>query len=185
MPVADIGQDEPRVFPTVNQLAHHDTSHRLLYMAVAGHRFCLRLGDVERLLPLMRIQPVPQGPDYLLGLMNLRGEAVPVLDLARRLGLDTAARYTLDTPVVLATVGELRAGLLVDEVQGVRAVPRAALRGDALFRDGLPPVLSAVTGSEGTALLLDTLRILDIDLSGLSQPLALNDELLALSRETA
>ena len=167
----------------MNHLTHNDTSHRLLYLAVAGHRFCLRLGDVERLLPLMQVQRVPEGPDYLLGLMNLRGEAVPVLDLARRLNLPAAAPYSLDTPVVLVSLGTLRAGLVVDEVQGVRAVPRAALRGDALFRDGLPPVLSAVTSAEGTTLLLDTLRILDIDLSGLSQPLALDDELLSLCRE--
>ncbi len=170
-------------FPTVNRLADNDTSHRLLYMAVAGHHFCLRLGDVERLLPLMQVQSVPEGPDYLLGVMNLRGEAVPVLDLARRLNLPAVARYALDTPVVLAAIGGLRAGLVVDEVQGVRTVPRAALRGDALFRDGLPPVLSAVTSSDGTALLLDALRILDIDLSGLSRPLALDDELLSLCRE--
>jgi len=169
----------------VNHLAQNDASHRLLYLAVAGHRFCLRLGDVERLLPLMRIQHVPDGPDYLVGLMNLRGDAVPVLDLAKRLNLPTTIRYTLDTPVVLAGIGSLRAGLLVDEVQGVRTVPRAAMRGDALFRDGLPPVLSAVTSGDSTALLLDTLRLLDIDLSGLSQPLALDDQLLALCREPA
>lgn len=167
----------------MNNAVNNDNTHRLLYLAVAGHRFCLRLGEVERLLPLMRVQPVPEGPDYLLGLMNLRGEAVPLLDLARRLNLPAAARYTLETPVVLVSIGTLRAGLLVDEVQGVRKVPRAALRGEALFRDGLPPVLSAVTGTEGTTLLLDALRILDIDLSGLSQPLALDDELLSLCRE--
>lgn len=170
--------------PTVNSVASNDNLHRLLYLALAGHRFCLRLGDVERLLPLMRVQPVPEGPDYLLGVMNLRGEAVPILDLALRLNLDTPANYALDTPVVLAAIGSLRAGLVVDEVQGVRAVPRSALRGDALFRDGLPPVLSAVTSGDGTALLLDTLRILDIDLSGLSQPLALDEELLSLCRES-
>lgn len=167
----------------MNSVANKDTLHRLLYLVVAGHRFCLRLGDVERLLPLMQVQHVPEGPDYLLGLMNLRGEAVPILDLARRLNLPAIANHTLDTPVVLAAVGSLRAGLVVDEVQGVRAVPRSALRGDALFRDGLPPVLSAVTSRDGTALLLDALRILDIDLSGLSQPLALGDELLSLCRE--
>lgn len=170
------------VSPAVNSVANNDTLHRLLYLVVAGHRFCLRLGDVERLLPLMRVQHVPEGPDYLLGLMNLRGEAVPILDLARRLHLPAAANYALDTPVVLAAIGRLRAGLVVDEVLGVRAVPRSALRGDALFRDGLPPVLSAVTSRDGTALLLDALRILDIDLSGLSQPLALDDELLSLCR---
>ncbi len=167
----------------MNSAANNDALHRLLYMAVAGHLFCLRLNDVERLLPLMRVQRVPEGPDYLLGVMNLRGEAVPVLDLGRRLNLTTTSHYALDTPVVLAAIGSLRAGLVVDEVRGVRAVPRSALRGDSLFRDGLPPVLSAVTSGDGTALLLDALRILDIDLSGLSQPLALNDELLSLCRE--
>ncbi len=165
--------------------ANNEAQHRLLYLAVAGHRFCLRLGDVERLLPLMQMQRVPDGPGHLLGLMNLRGEAVPVLDLARRLNLAAAREHQLDTPVVLATIGHLRAGLVVDEVLGVRAVPRSALRGDALFRNGLPPVLSAVTDNNGTALLLDTLRILDLDLSGLSHPLALDDELLALCRESA
>lgn len=170
------------VFLTVNRAVNNNALHRLLYMVVAGHRFCLRLGDVERLLPLMQVQRVPEGPDYLLGVMNLRGEAVPILDLARRLNLPSSADYALDTPVVLVAIGSLRAGLVVDEVQGVRAVPRSALRGDALFRDGLPPVLSAVTSNDGTALLLDALRILDIDLSGLSQPLALDEELLSLCR---
>lgn len=165
--------------------ATNDAQHRLLYLVVAGHRFCLRLTDVERLLPLMQIQRVPEGPEHLLGVMNLRGEAVPVLDLARRLNLAAASDYRLDTPVVLAAIGNLRAGLVVDEVVGVRSVPRSALRGDALFRNGLPPVLSAVTGNDGTALLLDTLRILDLDLSGLSQPLSLDGELLALCREAA
>lgn len=160
-----------------------DTAQHLLQVGVAGHRFCLRLGDVERLLPLMLWQSVPGGPDYLLGIMNLRGEAVPLIDLARRLGLEACTPPGLDMPVVLAGVGSLRAGLLVDEVRGVRQVPRSALRGDALFRDGLPPVLCAVMDDEGGALLLDTLRILDIDLSGVEQPLRLGEELLALCKE--
>jgi len=156
---------------------------RFLFVRVAGHRFCLRLDDVERLLPLMLLQPVPEGPDYLMGLMNLRGQPVPVVDLARRLGLPACAGHPLEAPVVLAGLGGLRAGLVVDEVLGVQAVPRPALRGEALFRDGLPPVLSAVATNGGTALQLDTLRILDIDLSGLTPSLVLEGELLALCRQ--
>lgn len=172
-------------FPSVSNQPISDTQQRLLDIVVAGHRFCLRLADVERLLPLMQVQSVPGGPDYLVGLMNLGGEAVPLLDLARRLDLAGTADYALDTPVVLAAVGNLRAGLVVSDVHGVRSVPRSALRGGALFRDGLPPVLSLVTGGEGSALLLNTLRIVDIDLSELAQPLALDDELLSLCREAA
>lgn len=159
------------------------SSLSLLFVTVAGHRFCLRLHDVERLLPLMHLQAVPDGPAYLLGLMNLRGVAVPVLDLARRLNLPDPRRYELDTPVLLVSLGGLRAGLVVDAVQGVQAIPRSALRGEALFRDGIPPVLSAVAHHGSTALLLDALRILDMDLSGLSAPLALDEELRNLCRE--
>ncbi|MDP2809057.1 MAG: CheW domain-containing protein [Rhodocyclaceae bacterium] len=164
-----------------------DPSYQFLFATAGGCRFCLRLGDVERLLPLMQIQPVPDAPPYLAGIMNLAGEAVPVIDLARRLGLGDSPAYHLDNPVLLARAGGpggRLAGLVVDDVLGVKRVPREAMRGEDLFRDGLPPVLGAVILDDGAALLLDSLRILDIDLSGLAEPLTLGEELLALSRET-
>ncbi|MBI4742166.1 MAG: chemotaxis protein CheW [Betaproteobacteria bacterium] len=159
-------------------------AHRYLFVSVEEHRFCLRLAEVERLLPLMQLQPVPGAPAYLLGIMNLRGEAAPVLDLALRLGIAKRTPYRLDTSVLLVRSDGKEAGLVVDDVQGVKNVPRSAVRGEGLFRDGLPPVLGVVVMDDGAALLLDTLRVLDIDLSGLSEPLALGEELLDLCRET-
>ncbi len=169
----------PRTFPDSADAG----AHRYLFVVVEDHRFCLRLTDIERLLPLARLQPVPNGPDYLIGLMNLRGEALPIVDLALRLGIPRHAGYRLDAPIVLADVGGSQAGLLVDDVIGVRAVPRAEIRAEGLFRDGLPPVLGAIVGADGTALVLDSLRILDLDLAGLAQPLTLDDGLLALCRQ--
>lgn len=160
-----------------------DPSYQFLFATAGGCRFCLRLGDVDRLLPLMQVQPVPEAPPYLVGIMNLAGEAVPVIDLAHRLGLSDSPAYRMDNPVLLTRVGGRQAGLVVDDVLGVKRIPRGAIRGEDIFRDGLPPVLGAVILDDGAALLLDSLRILDIDLSGLSEPLALGEELLALCRE--
>ena len=165
-------------------VAGGDTAYQFLFALSGRCRFCLKLGDVERLLPLMQIQPVPDAPPYLAGIMNLAGEAVPVIDLARRLGLGDNQPYRLDNPVLLIHAGGRRAGLIVDEAFGIKRVPREAVRGEALFRDGLPPVLGAVVMDDGSALLLDSSRILDIDLSGLAEPLRLGDGLLALCRET-
>ena len=75
------------------------------------------------------------------------------------------------------------AGLLVDDVLGVRQVSREDIRGDALFHNASSPVLGAVAFSDGTALLLDAVRILDIDLSGLEDELCLSSELLSLCQE--
>lgn len=166
------------------QAAGSDQSYQFVFASAGGCRFCLRLADVERLLPLMRIQRVPDAPSYMLGIMNLAGDAVPVVDLARRLGLPDMAPYRLDNPVLLTRAGGRQVGLVVDDVEGVKRVPREAIRGEDLFRDGLPPVLGAVVMGDGSALLLDCLRILDLDLSGLSEPLQLGEDLLNLCRET-
>jgi chemotaxis-related protein WspB len=162
--------------------AASDPSYPLLFLSAGGCRFCLRLNDVERLLPLMQLQPVPDAPGWLVGIMNLAGEAVPVVDLAHRLGLADCPPYSLDHPVLLARAGGRQVGLVVEDVQGVRRVPRENVRGEALFRDGRPPVLGAVAMADGAALLLDSLRLLDLDLSGLAEPLSLGEELRALCR---
>lgn len=155
-----------------------------MFVASSGYRFCIRLSDIERLLPLAQLQAVPDAPDYLVGLMNLGGDPLPVVGLAARLGLERDWRCRMDSPILLLNAGGHRMGLLVDDVRGVRQVPRNAVRGEGLFRDGLPPVLGAVMQDDGIALILDTLRVADIDLSGLAEPLALDEEMLALCRES-
>lgn len=159
--------------------------HRLFCVLARACRLCLRLEEVDRLIPLVELQGVPQGPDYLIGLMNLQGEAVPVIDLGMRLGLGPAEPYSLETSILLVSVAGVKAGLIVDDVLGVTSVAREDIRGDALFRDGAPPVLGTVTQACGVALLMDTARIISLDLSGVEAPLELGEALRNLCREGA
>lgn len=158
-----------------------DKSHlHLLYISTKKHRFCLPLAEVERLLLLMEIQAVPQAPDYLVGLMNLYGKAVPVLDLALRIGLEHNDPYSLQTPLVLVNCGQQKTALIIDHIEGVKKITKDQLHGEKLFEGGLPPVKATINSSKGTALLLDTQRILDINLSAMGVPLVLGKELLSL-----
>jgi chemotaxis signal transduction protein len=154
----------------------------MLYLSTKEHRFCLRLAEVERLLLLMEIQSIPQAPDYLVGLMNLYGEAVPVLDLALRIGIEHKDNYTVKTPVVLVNNGAQKSALIIDNIEGVKTINNDQLRGEKLFQGGKPPITATITTNDGTALLLDTQRILDIDLSAIGVPLILGEELLSLCR---
>lgn len=155
----------------------------LLFLRSRDCRLCMDVRQAQRLMLLMEIDSVPHGPDYLVGLMNYRGDAVPVIDLGLRLGLGAGAGYTTATTLLLATAGERRAALVIDDVLGVRSIPSERIRGDAMFRDGIPPVQGLAALDDGGALLLDLRRILDIDLSGLQQPLSLSPELRELCRE--
>jgi purine-binding chemotaxis protein CheW len=152
----------------------------LLYLTTKNHYFCLPLEEVDRLLLLMEIQTIPQAPDYLVGLMNLYGEAIPVIDLALRIGLNHNEPYSLDTPLVLVKHGQQKAALIIDNIEGVKKVNRDQLRGEKLFEGGSPPVKATITTEQETALLLDTHRLLDIDLNSMGIQLVLDEKLLSL-----
>lgn len=89
---------------------------------VAGEHYALPVEQVLEVADLGAIAPVPGSPPQIVGVGNLRGQVTPVIDLATTLGLrgGTPSRF------VVAESGELRAGLLVDEVLDVEELPPAS-----------------------------------------------------------
>lgn len=94
------------------------------------------LGDDEFGLPVAAVREVarrperltslPRAPAFVDGIMNLRGQVLPVIDQRRRFGApheDGARR-----PVLVVTVGDAQAGFVVDAVTRVASVPAAALQ---------------------------------------------------------
>ncbi|WP_448190803.1 chemotaxis protein CheW [Azospirillum sp. sgz301742] len=95
-----------------------------------------RLGEAEYGLPVSTVQeiqrrpeklsPLPKAPEFVVGLVNLRGSALPVVDLRRILRLGAVARDDRQRVVVLA-VREFRAGLVVDATSGVLRIPPSSI----------------------------------------------------------
>lgn len=99
----------------------------LVSFEVAGQRFAFRLEHVQQILRLPEeISAVPNAPDYLPGLMTLRGEALPLVALGRWFSLDAPRRP--GAPVVVLHLEGLRIGLIVDEVHQVLRLMPASLR---------------------------------------------------------
>ena len=84
--------------------------------------FGVEVVQVREILDLVAITRVPQMPDYMLGVINLRGSVVPVIDLRRKFGLP-ARETTRDNCIVVLEVdfgGEVTVvGALADAVQEV------------------------------------------------------------------
>ena len=85
-------------------------------LTVAGHAFCIDIFAVREIRGWVEATPLPQAPDYVLGVINLRGTVMPVLDLSARLGLGATAITGRHVTVVVQRVDDL-VGLVVDEVQ--------------------------------------------------------------------
>lgn len=95
-----------------------------------------RLGDDEFGLPIAAISEVtrrperltslPKSPAFVDGIMNLRGQVLPIIDQRRRFGVP--AGDGARKPVVVVRIGESQAGFVVDSVTRVASVPAAALQ---------------------------------------------------------
>ena len=84
--------------------------------------YALSINSVQEVLEYMPITKVPRSQDYMLGVINVRGNAIPVMDLRIKLGLGSA-KQTVDTCFVIVELiidGEQTTiGALVDRVEEV------------------------------------------------------------------
>jgi len=109
---------------------------------------------VVRPLP---ITPVPHAQAYVEGVVNLRGEIVPIVDLRRHFGLPRSP-ISEDTRFVVTAPGDFKVAIIADAVSGVTAIPWAAVHrsgGEAPLSDD---VVRGVVQHEGRLL-----TILDLD----------------------
>lgn len=118
----------------------------------------LAVREIRGWTPVTRI---PQAPSYVLGVLNLRGAIVPVLDLRLRFGL-VREEYTATTVTVIVTVAGRNFGVVVDAVSDVVDVEAAAVRpvpdmGTAVDTEYLKGLTSV---GERMVLLLDVDRLL-------------------------
>lgn len=100
---------------------------RLTEFEYRGRRFALPLACVRRVLPSAAPVPLPGAPDIVLGVLNVGGEIVTVVDFCRRLGLP-AAPLAPEQRLLLIEMAGFQVGLIVDGVLGVseRAVDAAS-----------------------------------------------------------
>ncbi|HEY2633642.1 MAG TPA: chemotaxis protein CheW, partial [Steroidobacteraceae bacterium] len=68
-----------------------DSSEQYLTFMLAGEEYGVDILRVQEIKGWDKVTRIPHTPDYVLGVINLRGAVVPILDLRRRFGLETIA----------------------------------------------------------------------------------------------
>lgn len=91
----------------------------LLEFSCGHQRFGLKLADVERVIPVTALAPLPGAPRIVMGVINLHGEIVPVIDFQQRVGLGPT-QLTPAQRFIIARTSQRRLCLVVDETAGLR-----------------------------------------------------------------
>ena len=120
-------------------------SARACAFTLAGHRFAVDVADAREVVVFESITPLPLAPPFVLGLANLRGSVMPVVDLAPLLGLPPREARAQTLGLVLGH-GAWKAAAVVDTVLGLEPVQS---------RDGGVPNGMSVAGEDGSIPVLD------------------------------
>jgi purine-binding chemotaxis protein CheW len=138
-----------------------DAERQLLAFSLAGGRYALPVERVREIARLRPITPVPRLPAAVLGVVSLRGEIVQVIDLRRRLGIESAPQPEGAGRIVVVYAGDAGvAGLRVDRVSEVMRVPETAIRPSAADAGAVEALCSR---GESFVSLLDLEKVLDLD----------------------
>jgi len=127
---------------------------QLVTFHVGDEEFGVEILEVREINRMMEITRVPHAPDFVEGVINLRGQVIPVVDLRKRFGLGAIERDK-NARIVVVELQDKVVGFLVDSVSEVLRVPRSVV-------EPPPPIVGGIDSEyiEAVVKLDDRLLIL-------------------------
>jgi len=137
-------------------------SSALVIFHLDNQTYALALDAVERVLPMLAWASLPQGPAIALGVINLHGSILPVVDIRRRFGRPERS-YGVAGHLLIARTRQRRLALPVDEVVGVREISLRTVTPAAAVLPGLAHVKGLVSLDDGVLFIHDLDSFLSLE----------------------
>lgn len=102
----------------ISQMAEDRREHdRYLSFSLGSEKFAIPLLSVKEVIAMPEVTPIPFAPVHFLGIMNLRGQVISVMDFRAKLGIK--ANPSAETAVIICDLSPLVLGVVVDAINAV------------------------------------------------------------------
>ena len=95
---------------------------QLVSFKIASEEYGVDIMNVQEINKMTQITKVPNAPDYVEGVINLRGRVIPIIDLRARLKIEKK-EYDKDTRIIVVEINKKTIGFIVDIVKEVLRIP--------------------------------------------------------------
>jgi purine-binding chemotaxis protein CheW len=102
-------------------------SLEIIAFRVNDQSFCVKTGSIREIRGWAPVTPIPHSPYEVLGVINLRGTVIPIIDLAVKLGMP-GTEASERSAIIVTDVNKMTVGLLVEGVSDILTVPADSLQ---------------------------------------------------------
>ena len=145
-----------------NQL---ETVEEVQYIVVklGDEQYGIDIGFVDNIVRMQQITRVPKSQPYYVGVINLRGEVVPIMSLRRRFGLEDDVYASASRIIIIRLDDQALIGFIVDEVKEVVNIDPGTVEKRTFKLDEIKASYLAGIGKNGESLisLLDIQAVVD------------------------
>ncbi|HAO92406.1 MAG: hypothetical protein A2X99_00045 [Deltaproteobacteria bacterium GWB2_55_19] len=134
----------------------------LLVFSLDALRCALSLSVVERVIPALKVSPLPNAPAAVRGVVNVRGRLIPVFDIRLRFNLPGRDVSPYDR-LIFVRAGARTVALIADSVEGVAVCDEKDVVDPGEIVQGLTHIEGVAKLNDGVALIHDVARFLSIE----------------------
>lgn len=127
-----------------------------------GQRYALHLSAVERIIRAVEVTPLPKAPEIVLGIINMQGRIIPVVNIRRRFRLPER-EIDLSHQLIIANTAKRSVALVVDEVRGIIEQAQEEVVPAEVVLPGVKYVEGVVKLEDGMILIHDLDRFLSLE----------------------
>lgn len=154
-----------------------DKEGKYLTFTLANEEYGIGILKIKEIIGMMPITPVPQTPEYVKGVINLRGKVIPIVDLRLRFGME-AMDYTERTCIIVVEMAgkasTVQIGIVVDAVSEVLNIKGEDIEDRPTFGTelSLDYIFGMAKMEGGVKILLDIDRVLSAEEVGALEKMA-------------
>ncbi len=129
-PIAEVAAPETTVVSKdASQKAQEalDTEQVVVFK-LANEEYAAPILDVQEIITTGDITPFPNVPEYIAGIINVRGTVATIINLAKKFTLARKEGEAVDRYIILTNTGKSLFGIMVDEVTSVMKIPKANIK---------------------------------------------------------
>ncbi|OHD94538.1 MAG: chemotaxis protein CheW [Sulfuricurvum sp. RIFOXYD2_FULL_44_160] len=127
-------------------------------------QYGIAIDRIKEIIAIMKVTNVPKTPEYMRGVINLRGSIIPVVDTRLRFGMETKEE-DMHTAIVIVEVDKVNIGFIVDRVEEVASIDSANMSDPPKFGNNIDTdfICSMAQMDENVVMILDVLKLFEAD----------------------